>query len=625
MFVRAALSVLLAVVFVITVTGRAHAQDAGDGLLPTETASDPATPAAPAPASVPTPAPTNAASDAGRPNILLIVTDDQGYGDLGSTGNPVLKTPNLDRLAKQSVRLTQFYVSPVCSPTRASLLTGRYAYRTGVVDTWLGRSMMHADEVTLAEMLRPAGYKTGIFGKWHLGDNYPMRPGDQGFCDSLVLRGGGLGQPADLPGGNVYLDPVLLRNGKPEQRKGYCTDVFTDAAMAFVEANRRQPFFACLAYNAPHEPLGQVPQHEYDHYKLADLSAKRFFSPKGFPLPDNMEADKVARVYAMVAGIDDNVGRLLKRLDTLGLTRDTIVVFMTDNGPAFPRFNAGLRGIKGTVYEGGIKAPCFVRWPKGFGPTSGSYVDRIASSIDLAPTLLDACGLQPPEGVRLDGMSLLPLMKGDVGNDTWPDRTLYFQWHRGDAPEMGRAFAARSQQWKLVQAQGAEGTAFEPRLELYDIPADPFELHDQAAERTELVEDLRKAYGQWFADVTAGPHAQPPRIVIGKPAENPTALTRQDWRGPRAGWRPVDQGYWDVEVGEAGKYQVSVQVAKVPGATAVHLKVGDIDVEQPIAPDQTEVKFAPVPLPPGPARIEPWIVTGGSTVGVRSAEVARVE
>jgi len=343
----------------------------------------------------------------------------------------------------------------------------------------------------------------------------------------------------------------------------------------------------------------------------------------------------------MVANIDDNVGRLLKRLDTLGLTRDTIVVFMTDNGPAFPRFNAGLRGIKGTVYEGGIKAPCFVRWPKGFGPTSGSYVDRIASSIDLAPTLLDACGLQPPEGVRLDGMSLLPLMKGDVGNDTWPDRTLYFQWHRGDAPEMGRAFAARSQQWKLVQAQGAEGTTFEPRLELYDISADPFELHDQAAERTGLVEDLRKAYGQWFADVTAGPHTQPPRIVIGKPAENPTALTRQDWRGPRAGWGAKDLGHWDVDVAEAGDFEVAVHlvtaedkaVAPIAGADAqpaanavaaprtLLFRVGAVELERPVAPGLKSIKLPKIHLPAGPAKLEAWISHGDETVGVRSVEV----
>ena len=639
MFARRFLTALTAVVFAMGVSADASAQPNGDApgvsndlkpAAPETRAAEPSAPARPAPgttATEPATSPATApARDSNRPNILLIITDDQGYGDLGSTGNPILKTPHLDRLARQGVRLTQFYASPVCSPTRASLFTGRYAYRTGVVDTWLGRSMMRADEVTLAEMLAPAGYKTGIFGKWHLGDNYPMRPGDQGFQESLVHRGGGLGQPSDLPGGNVYLDPVLLRNGKPEQKKGYCSDVFTDATMAFVEANRRHPFFACLAFNAPHDPLEQVPQREYEHYQLADLSARRFFMPRGFPLPESLEPDKIARVYAMVANIDHNVGRLLKRLDTLQLTRDTIVVFMTDNGPAFARYNAGQRGLKGSVYEGGIRVPCFVRWPKGFGPTSGSYVDRIAATIDLVPTLVDACGVAAPEGVRLDGTSLLPLMKGDVSHETWPDRALFFQWHRGEVPEMGRAYAVRSQQWKLVQAEGARGGPFEPKFELYDVGADPAEMSDQSAERPKMVEELRQSYENWFADVTAGIGARPaPRIVVGTAHENPTALTRQDWRGSRAGWGAHDQGYWEVEVAQPGRYEIRVELARLPGAKAVHLKVGDFALEQPLAPDQAQAKFGPLTLPGGPARVAPWVVMADETVGVRSAEIVRVD
>jgi arylsulfatase A-like enzyme len=580
--------------------------------------------AAPAPA-----APAASANPQGteRPNILLIVTDDQGFGDFGFTRNPVLQTPHLDKLAAQSVRLTQFYVSPVCSPTRASLLTGRYNYRTGVVDTYLGRSMMQPQETTLAEMLRNAGYRTGIFGKWHLGDNYPMRPGDQGFCESLVIRGGGLGQPSDLPGGNLYNDPVLLHNGKPEARKGYCSDVFTDGAMAFVEGSRRKPFFCYLAFNAPHEPLGQVPKRPYEQYKAADLSPGRFLTPRGYPLPPSLDADKIARVYAMVSNIDDNVGRLMKRLDALGLTRDTIIVFLTDNGPAFPRYNAGQRGLKGTVYEGGIHVPCLVRWPGGLGPVAGSYVDRVAAHIDLVPTLLDAAGVNAPDGVKLDGTSLLPLMKGDMPNESWPDRTLYFQWHRGDAPEKGRAFAARSQGWKLVQALGTDGKPFEPRYELYDIASDPSEMHDQSREFPERVEQLRAGYEQWFADVTGGDRGalHPPLIMLGAQQENPVTLTRQDWRGPRAGWDARDLGYWDVEVLRSGRYVVTLDLGKVSGATAVHLRVGKVDVEQPASPTKTEVRFGPLQLPAGPTRIEPWVNIGSATVGVRSVEVARVE
>src|SRR5262245_2707587 len=195
------------------------------------------------------------AAEAKGPNVLVIITDDQGHGDLGFHGNPKIRTPHLDQLARQSVQLTYFYVSPVCSPTRSSLMTGRYNYRTGVVDTFLGRSLMYPDEVTLAEMLGAAGYRTGIFGKWHLGDNYPMRPIDQGFQEALVLRGGGIGQPSDPPGGSSYFDPVLQHNGRQEKKAGYCSDVYTDAALEFIKAGSDRPFFVYLPFNCPHAPL----------------------------------------------------------------------------------------------------------------------------------------------------------------------------------------------------------------------------------------------------------------------------------------------------------------------------------------------------------------------------------
>src|SRR5262245_10062555 len=235
------------------------------------------------------------AEPAKRPNVVLIITDDQGYGDLGVHGNAKIRTPNLDRLAQQSVRLTHFYACPVCSPTRASLMTGRYNYRTGVVDTYLGRSLMHPDELTIAELLRDAGYRTGIFGKWHLGDNYPLRAIDQGFQEALVCKGGGLTQPSDPPG-NSYFDPVLMHNGKAEKAKGYCSDVFTDAALNFIKQGSDQPFFVYLAFNAPHDPL-QVDQKLVEPYLKLDLDAT------------------TAKVYAMVENIDANVGRLTNMLD----------------------------------------------------------------------------------------------------------------------------------------------------------------------------------------------------------------------------------------------------------------------------------------------------------------------
>src|SRR5687767_5393095 len=359
-----------------------------------------------------------------RPNVLVIITDDQGHGDLGFHGNPDIHTPNLDRLARESVRCKYFYVSPVCAPTRASLLTGRYNYRTGVADTYLVRAMMFTDEVTLPEMFAGAGYRTGIFGKWHLGDNYPMIAMDQGFQESLIHKGGGIAQPSDPPGGDSYFDPTLYRNGIAVKSKGYCSDVFTDATIDFIEHNRGHPFLAWLAFNAPHTPL-QVPE--------ADLAPYR-----------KLTNDVTAKVYAMVSNVDKNVGRLLKKLP-----ENSIVIFLTDNGPQQPRYNSGMRDRKGGVHDGGIRVPFFIRWPEKL--PAGREVEQIAAHIDLAPTLLEACGISATR--KFDGVSLWSLLTG--ARVPWPERTLYFQWHRGDAPELHRAFAARSSRFKLVQPFGA--------------------------------------------------------------------------------------------------------------------------------------------------------------------------
>ncbi|HWH79777.1 MAG TPA: sulfatase-like hydrolase/transferase, partial [Candidatus Binatus sp.] len=256
------------------------------------------------------------AAQSRQPNVILIITDDQGHGDLGVHGNPKIRTPNIDAFSKQCAALDNFYVCPVCSPTRSGLITGRYTYRTGIVDTAYGRSMMHPDEVTLAEMLAAAGYGTGIFGKWHLGDNYPLRPMDQGFQESLVLKGGGIGQPSDPPGGDSYFDPLLLHNGKWEKQQGYCSDVYTNAAMKFIEQNRAKPFFVYLPFNCPHSPL-QIADSYVQPYKQMNMTAADF--PKtGFPL-GRVDFDVTAKIYGMVTNIDDNLGRLFKKLDELNL------------------------------------------------------------------------------------------------------------------------------------------------------------------------------------------------------------------------------------------------------------------------------------------------------------------
>src|SRR5262249_48232582 len=431
---------------------------------------------------------------AAGPNVLVVITDDQGYGDLGYHGNPVLKTPNIDAFAKAGVQFTYFYVSPVCSPTRSSLLTGRYNYRTGVVDTFLGRSMMYPDEVTLAEILRDAGYRTGLFGKWHLGDNYPMRPQDQGFEEVLMHRGGGIAQPSDPPGGSTYADPVLFHNGKQEQFKGYCTDVFTDAALQFIGAKSDKPFFAYVAFNCPHAPY-QVQEADWKPYRGLDLGPDAF--PKvGSPwATPKLKQEEIGKAYGMIANIDMNFGRLLATVP-----KDTLVIFLSDNGPGGVRWNAGLRNRKGTVYEGGIRVPFFAQWEGHFA--GRRKVESPAAHIDITPTILDACGIAAPKDVKFDGRTVLPLLKSAKAE--WPDRHLFFQWHRGDVPELGRAFAARGPRYKLVQAAGGQPGEYTPKVEVFDVSWGPVEEKEPAASKPEGVPALHGRYQAWVRD---GAHA----------------------------------------------------------------------------------------------------------------------
>jgi arylsulfatase/arylsulfatase A len=497
------------------------------------------------------------------PNIVLIMIDDQGYGDLGVTGNPVLETPHIDRLAREGGTMATFYVNPVCSPTRASLLTGRYNYRTRVTDTFKGRSMMEPDETTLAEALRAGGYRTGIFGKWHLGDNHPLRPSDQGFDESLIHRGGGLGQPSEpFENDRRYTDAILFRNDAPTPTRGYCTDVFFTAALGFIDAARveRRPFFAYLAPNAPHSPYHDVPDDLYRKYATKDLSPVL--------LGASRDADTVARVFAMVENIDANVGRLLAHLERQGLAANTIVIFMTDNGPNTRRYVGALRGMKSEVYEGGIRAPFFLRWPDRV--RAGTRSDRIAAHIDVMPTLLEAAGLKPPAGVRLDGRSFLPLLEGKPAE--WPDRHLVLQTHRGDTPVPFHNAAIRNERWKLLQASGAGRETLPPdaTFELYDLAADPGERHNRAAERPDVVRQLEQAYARWFEDVstTRPDNFAPPRIVVGTPHETETVLTSQDKR--------VRENGWLLRFDRRGPYTLELRwKERLPRPGTVELRIGE--------------------------------------------------
>lgn len=559
---------------------------------------------------------SHSAVEAAQPNVLVIITDDQGFGDLGFHGNPKVRTTHLDQLARESVRVKYFYVSPVCAPTRASLMTGRYNYRTGVTDTYLGRAMMFTDEVTLAEMFAAAKYRTGIFGKWHLGDNFPMRPHDQGFQEALVHKGGGIGQPSDPPGGDSYFDPTLYRNGKEVKAKGYCTEVFTDAAIEFVRTQRGKPFFGWVAYNAPHTPL-QVPDVAVEPYRKMNLAQDQF-PQKGHSLPGKGDQEMIAKVYGMVSNIDENVGRLLRLLDELRIANDTIVVFLTDNGPQQVRYNAGMFERKGSVHEGGIRVPFFVRWPGKLQP--GREVDRIAAHIDLAPTLLEACGIKRPADVRFDGRSLWPLLAGH--EVTWPDRTLYFQWHRGDIPEVHRAFAARSQRYKLLQPLGS-GEKWDGKevFKLYDMEKDPLEMRDISGEEPQIVQRMLKGYEDWFAEVKGTRNFALPKIQMGSPKEKSVVLTRQDWRGPNANWTTNGLGYWDLEVTQAVKCDITLIFPRLDEPAEVSLILDNRKISARAQAGVDQFRFNHVNLQKGPLRLEGRITRGPHDVGAHYVRV----
>lgn len=556
---------------------------------------------------------------AGPPNVLLVMTDDQGYGDLGAHGNPILKTPNLDAFTKQSARLNRFYVCPVCSPTRASLMSGLYHFRTGVVDTYRGRSMMRPGIPTVAEYLAASGYRTGQFGKWHLGDHYPLRPEDRGFGETLWHHGGGLAQPSDfdLTQKDKYTDAPLMKNGQVTKPKGYCTDVFTDAALDFIRKEDAKPFFAYVAYNAPHGPF-LVPDADAKPYRGIDLTAKAFpmvGQPWATP---KLNTTEVANAYGMVANIDANFGRLLNALDDKKLANDTVVIFMTDNGPGGVRFNSGLRNRKGTTYDGGIRVPGYVRWPAAV--KAGTVIDQPTAHIDIVPTLLDIAGAKPTKEVAFDGRSLLPLLTGK--EKALPDRTLFLQWHRGDAPELFRGFAAVGPKYKLVQAAGTgEDAKWKPKFELFDIPADEFEQTDLAAKLPDEVAKLKAESEKWFKGVTKAGF-DPVRIVVGSGKEPVTRLTPQDWRGPKAGFGAGTAGHWEITVAEAGKYEVTL----TPTGAAFDSWEGGPDGKPALGQSTAAVRVAKAEfaLTKGDTRLAFSVTSGKNTRAVDVVEVRRL-
>jgi len=586
---------------------------------------------------------TQAAALAGQPNVVLIMTDDQGYADMSCHGNPYLKTPNIDELYRESVRLADFHVDPTCSPTRAALMTGRYSSRVGVWLTYGGRHHLRVDEVTMADVFADAGYRTAIFGKWHLGDNYPFRPQDRGFQESLIHGGGVAGEAPDY-WGNDYFDDTYFRNGVPESVNGYCTDVWFDEAIRFIEQAKDRPFFVYLPTNAPHGPRN-VPRKYVEPFLQKGVGSRFCGAPSGpfgkttpdpFLKPLN---ESVARFYGMIVNIDQNIGRLRRRLAELGLSGNTIVIFLTDNGGTggVRLYNAGMRGSKAKAYDGGHRAACFIHWPKG-GMTEGRAVEPITAHIDLLPTLIELCDLRSTRRVKFDGKSLVSLLNGNA--ISWPDRTLFVH-HQGrfgqkitdDRPIKYKDYAVMTDRWRLVGK------------ELYDIKAEPGQKADVASAHTDVVTRLSAAYETWWSDIGTKFDEYCPTI-IGSEKQARTVLTCQDWHGEvipynqqhvRAGVQA--NGFWDLEVARGGVYRISLRrwpeeadkaigafieqddldpakidvnarLYQMPGqairATKARLKVGAFDETRPVKPTDKAITFD-VELDVGRVNLQTWL------------------
>lgn len=505
------------------------------------------------------------------PNVVLVITDDQGYGDLSCHGNPVLKTPAIDQLHGESIRLTDYHVSPTCSPTRAALLTGHWTNRTGVWHTIAGRSMLRRDQTTMAEIFRDSGYATGMFGKWHLGDNYPYRPMDRGFEEVYHHGGGGVGQTPDY-WNNAYFDGHYFHNGHVEAAKGFCTDVFFDAAKRFIaaQADAQRPFFAYLSTNAPHSPM-HAPEEYAQPYLDAGLDVK------------------TANFFGMIANIDDNVAELRAFLVEQGLAENTVFIFTTDNGSSSGTrvFNDSMRGAKGSAYDGGHRVPFFIHYPNG-DMTEPLDVDLITAHVDVLPTLIELCGLQSPADVPFDGRSILAMLRPSDEPIEWPNRILVTDSQRVKDPIKWRASSVMTDRWRLINGK-----------ELYDMENDRSQKINVASANGDVVQRLRGFYDRWWAELEPT-FKKETHILLGHPAAEQVCLTSHDWVTPAmTPWNQGmirnamtgddNRGYWNVEVARAGTYRV--QLRRWPEETGA--AIGDALPPGDPVPGQKSFRSAP--------------------------------
>lgn len=469
-------------------------------------------------------------SSSTKPNIVIILTDDQGWGDLSIHGNTNLQTPNIDRLAKGGARFNNFFVSPVCSPTRAEFLTGRYHPRTGVYSTSAGGERMDLDEQTIAQVFKAAGYSTAMYGKWHNGMQYPYHPNARGFEDFYGFCSGHWGD---------YFSPQLEHNGKLVEGKGFIIDDLTDKAIQFIEDNKESPFLLYLPYNTPHSPM-QVPDRWWNKFKDKELELRH---------GDEEDLLFTRAALAMCENIDWNVGRLMERLKALRLEENTIVLYFHDNGPNSWRWNGGMKGRKGSTDDGGVRSPLFIRWPGKIEP--GKNIASISAAIDLLPTLTDLAGIDPLVKKPLDGMSLKPLLL--ESQPAWPDRMIFNHWD-------GKV-SVRTQQYRLDHSR-----------KLFDMQRDQGQRQNIANQMLPVAETLSAEVQRWREEVLSElPTSDTRSFPLGHPDTRYTQLPARDGqphgnikrsnRFPNASfftnWIHVeDKISWNIEVVESGDFEV---------------------------------------------------------------------
>jgi len=564
-----------------------------------------------------------------KPNVIIIMTDDQGYGDLSGNGHPLLKTPNMDRIKDEGVFFSDFHVSPYCAPTRASLMTGRDSRRVGIWNTYGGKNWLNENEITLADIFKSNSYATGHFGKWHLGDNYPFAPHFRGFDVSLMLANSGLGA-TDGYWGNDRFDDTYFLNGKPVKTKGFCTDVFVDYTLDFMRKHKDRPFFVYLATNLPHLPWNIA--NEYREKYDPGGTDTREVVPYAYR--------DMARFYGSIDKIDEQVGRVLDFLDREGLAENTIVMFLTDNGTVSLEYNAGMRGKKGSEYEGGHRVPLFVRWPDG-NLEGGSEIESLTSHMDIAPTLIDLCKLQVSEEIKFDGQSMVSLLNNNPNE--WNKNRIYVTQftqplpgkYHNTPPKHGRTVVCR-EKWRLVNE------------ELYDIGEDPAQENNVADKYPEIVKSLSEDFEAYWQDIFPSTqriarvrigNVKQPLSTLSLAGVTPQQGNPGQWSMAGAIDAEEINGSFPLFVEVPGDYTIELrrwpkEINKAISAykgmggrvpikefqeDAVQLipekariRIGNVNLSKKVNPDKSAVVFQ-VRLPEGKTELQTWFIDGDGT------------